>query len=55
MVSSALRLKVQILDEGIYRIFDEEDKPDPLVILIGSGISHFWPQRDLVLRFSFVG
>ncbi len=46
---------ITVLDEGLYGITDQTIRPEPLVIIInGNHTSHYWPRRELTVRFMVV-
>ena len=46
---------ITVLDEGLYVVTDKTIRPEPMVILVnGDHMSHYWPRRELVLRFRVV-
>lgn len=46
---------VTVLDEGVYGVIDETIMPEPMVIIVsGDHVSHFWPRRELTIRFRVV-
>lgn len=43
---------ITVLEEGLYVVTDKTIRPEPMVIIVnGDHMSHYWPRRELVLRF----
>ncbi len=46
---------VTVLEDGLYGVVDETIQPEPMVIIInGDHMSHYWPRRELTIRFQVV-
>ena len=46
---------ITVLEEGLYGIIDETIRPEPMVIIVnGDHMTHYWPRRELTLRFRVV-
>ncbi len=55
LIGSVSAFYITVLDEGLYMATNEAIRPEPMVIIVnGDHMSHYWPRRELTLRFNLV-